>query len=477
MSYLVPLVVRGRVILDPDLEFGTRGAGVRFRTPDVRRHLAELVLKGPSGMKDLHALQSREIVDFLVELGQALRFERNAHMREASELSALTSGLARETVLKFYQSIHLWFDREFISEMTDNAIGLQYLDGWVPRTTRRGTIANVRAFGARNVQIISGNVPMVAASSIIRNAMTRSDAIIKTPSNDPITAAAIARTMAEIAPDHPLTRHLSVAYWKGGDNEVEQYLYRPDRIEKIVAWGGLASISHISRFLQPGIDLITLDPKLSSSIIGRAAFADEATQREVAHRLAIDIACYNQQACANARVVYVESGTDADGRKRLTAFGKLVYEAIQALPPTISGPSPRLPAELADELSSLKVMSGDHKVFGGGREGAIVVSQLPEPVEFATILSDRVANLVPVDDFELPVGSVTAYTQTIGVYPDSVKEQLRDRLAVHGAQRIVSLGYAMKAAMVGPHDGMEPYRRMCKWIVDETSLPSVVPLE
>src|SRR3546814_5944892 len=43
----------------------------------------------------------------------------------------------------------------------------------------------------------------------------------------PISTAA-ARTMIDMDPDHPLTRHLSVAYWKGGDEEVEQYLYRSE---------------------------------------------------------------------------------------------------------------------------------------------------------------------------------------------------------------------------------------------------------
>src|SRR5262249_1145754 len=116
------------------------------------------------------------------------------------------------------------------------------------------------------------------------------------------------------------------------------------------------------------------------------------------------------------------------------------------------------------------------KLIGGGPEGGVIVSQSSEPVDFASILSDRVTNIVPVDDFEVPIRSVTAYTQTIGVYPDRVKEEIRDRLVVNGAQRMTSLGYAMRAAMVGPHDGMEPYRRMCKWITDETNDPAIVPL-
>jgi hypothetical protein len=60
--------------------------------------------------------------------------------------------------------------------------------------------------------------------------------------------------------------------------------------------------------------------------------------------------------------------------------------------------------------------------------------------------------------------------------PDSLKEKIRDQLVFNGAQRLTSLGYMLKAAMAGPHDGIEPVRRMCKWIIDESNDPSRVTL-
>ena len=49
-----------------------------------------------------------------------------------------------------------------------------------------------------------------------------------------MTAMALARTLAEIAPNHPLTNHLTVAYWKGGDENIEQQLFRPEHIERLL---------------------------------------------------------------------------------------------------------------------------------------------------------------------------------------------------------------------------------------------------
>ena len=85
-----------------------------------------------------------------------------------------------------------------------------------------GRELRVRAFGSRVLHIPAGNGGLVSAVTILRSVITRSDTIIKAPSNDPLTAVAIARTLADIAPDHPVTKHLAVAYWKGGDVAVEE---------------------------------------------------------------------------------------------------------------------------------------------------------------------------------------------------------------------------------------------------------------
>jgi Acyl-CoA reductase (LuxC) len=476
MAFNIPLIIRGKVIQDADIEFKGRSNGVSFTTPDIRKYLPQLPLARPADLAELHALKFEETLDYLEELGTKFDLKKNAYLQEALELSALSSGLSREVVHHFYSTMGHTYNRDFIREHAENCIGVKYLEGWVPRKMASGCVCNVRAFGVRSLHVLAGNVPAPSSLGVIRNAITHSDAIFKMPSNDPLTAAAIARTMIDMAPDHPITRHLSIAYWKGGDTTVEEYLYRPDRIEKIVAWGGAASMTSIKKYMQPGMDLVSMDPKLSSAIIGREAFADEVTMRDVAERLALDVGYLNQQACSAARVVYIQTGTDKAGLEKACRFGKRVFEAIQGLPATASGPAPHLGRELEEEVQSLKIMSDEHTVFGGGKEGAVIVSKNAEPVDFAPLLNDRFANLVPFDNLETPIKSVNSYTQTIGIYPDSLKEKIRDQLVFQGAQRLTTLGYMMKAAMAGPHDGIEPVRRMAKWVSDETNDPTLVSL-
>jgi hypothetical protein len=333
----------------------------------------------------------------------------------------------------------------------------------------------VRAFGARTIHVAAGNGGVVSAITVLRGAITRGDTIIKAPSNDPLTAVAIARTLCDIAPGHPLTKHLSVAYWKGGDVDVEEPLYQPENIEKIVAWGGFASVKHVTRYIQPGLELIALDPKRSATIIGPEAFDSDEVLGEVAQRLACDIGVGNQEGCVNARTVYVLSGTDEPGLARANRLGELTYEAMLRLPTSLSTSPKVVDHTLYEHIDGARFVEDFYRVIGGdNREGAIIVSQLDEPVDFSAMLSGRVANIIPVDSIERVTQAVNAYTQTIGIYPESLKTELRERLALFGAQRLTSLGYAANVSFAIPQDAMEPVRRMCRWIVDEVCDPDVV---
>lgn len=472
-SYNVPLIIRGQVIRGDELEFGGRRGSVAFRAPDVTRHMDALTLRAPSLMADLYTIKFEQILEYLVELGQRLDFARNEHLQEAFELSRSTSGLS-ESILRFqYEHVGVFFNREEMRLMAERSCGVDYLEGWVeqPGALMPGLTARVRAFGARCVHVIAGNAPIVSILTVIRNALTRSDAIIKLPSNDPLTAAALARTMIDLAPDHPLTHHLSVAYWKGGDANVERQLYDPRKIEKIIAWGGFDSVKHVTQYLQPGIDLITQDPKLSGTIIGKEAFRDPATLASVAKRLALDVGAQNQEGCVSARVVYVESGTDEVGLECANELGRLTFEALQKLPPHLSTPHKAFDHNLKAEIDGVRLNEDEYKVYGGRRnEGAIIVSQEDAPVDFSRQLACRVGNIVPVDSLDTAVRSVNAYTQTIGIYPEALKVKLRDQLAFQGAQRLVSLGGAATMQHnMERQDAIEPVRRMVKWITEESA--------
>jgi hypothetical protein len=405
-TLIAPAVVRGKIIDTGLIEYGGRGGDIRFMAPAGDTLIKHLPLGNPVALSDLYTLKFADIVDYLIELGKRLDISSNPYLRQALEVSYHTAPVTPKIVKMQYQVMPRMFDRETIIDAADQTVGIDYLEGWVMKTLHDGRRYDVRAFGSRAVHIVAGNSPILSAITIIRNAVSRSDAIIKSPSNDPFTALAIARTMIDMAPDHSLTKHLTVAYWKGGDEPFESRLYMPSNVEKIVAWVGFSGLKHITRYLQPGIELVALDPKVSISIVGEDAFRDEAEMEEAAVRLAADVGAINQKGCVCRRIGYVLTGSDAEGLARANRFGKMVYEKIQSLPPYFSSKSLKYPRELKAHVDALRLDDEFYNVIGGeADEGAVIVCQLTEAVEFSAMLDDRAVNIVPVDSVKQPLES------------------------------------------------------------------------
>jgi hypothetical protein len=480
-DFTAGIVIRGEYIEDNLVEVGGRGGDASFLLPDPHVYADRFTLGSSTQLAKLYDLKFDDLLDYLVELGTRLDVNNNEYLAQAREASYRTSPVTPPIVDWNYAMVPMFFQRDILRQMMAEPLGtIDYLEGWVPRKLVSGEEVEIRAFGSRAVHIIAGNHPVPGILAVIRNALTRSDAIIKLPSNDPLFSLAIARTMCDMAPDHPITRHLTVAYWKGGDTEVEQKIYNPAAIEKIVAWGGFASIKHVARYMQPGLELISLDPKRSASVIGREAFESEESMRDAAQRVACDIGAENQAGCVNARLVYVASGTDDVGLENLNKLGQYAYEALVSLPEHISTkPKHGINVELRKRLDNFRMDDEWYKVIGGqDAEGAIICSQLPDPVDFWDLLNDRVANFVPIDTIDDALQYFDAYTQTVGIYPDSLKEELKNIVPLYGAQRVVSLGYAGGAALnfATPQDAIEPVRRMLKWIVHEKpGDPAILP--
>lgn len=471
----IPIIARGRVIMPGEdaVLFKGRG-GADFRQADPHRHIHDLVLGDTAKLLDLHDTPIAEIVDLLAELGKRLRLDDNPLLQESFDLALKAGGLAEPILRGVYDALPHMFERDMMTALVAKTIGLDYIDGWVPG---EGPYANVsiRAVGTRQLHITAGNVPVVAAMTVARAGLTKSDILIKSPSNDPLTANAIARTLIDLAPDHPVTRHIAVAYWKGGDEFMDSQIVRTSRVDKITAWGGMNSVRHIQKFLRPGIDLTALNPKYSMSMIGRETFESDVAVEEAAVGLATLAGFYNQTACANTRIVYVESDTDEASLDRVIDLGRRMVAAYDRLPPLLSVPFVTPNRELEAEMAAVALEDDFYHVEGDTLNGGFVVSKFNDRVEFFDKLNNRVVNFVPVDDLSDVLKWCDDAAQTVGIYPESIRATVLDMFALAGVQRLVSLSggdpmtvYANSHHMPpgSPHDGIEPMRRSVRWVVD-----------
>ena len=482
----IPIISRGKILMpgeDDAVEFAGRG-GATFLSPDPHKHIHDLVLGNPVRLSDLMDTPMHDIIDFLAEAGKRLRLDDNIWLQESFELALKAGGLAEPILRGVYDDLPHMFNPDALTAQAESTIGIDFLDGWVPAGGEHSH-CRLRAVGTRQLHITAGNVPVVAALTIVRGALTKSDVLIKSPSNDPLTANAVARTLIDLDPGHPVTKHIAVAYWKGGDEFMDSQIVRTSRIDKITAWGGMASVKHIQKFLTPGIDLTAMNPKFSMSVIGKEALESEAAMEEAATGLAVISGFFNQTACSNTRIVYVESDTDDESLEKVIALGHKVVEAYKTLPEIISTPAPHPNKDLDAEIDAIELEDDFYHVEGDTVNGGVIVSRFADRIDFYDQLNNRVINIVPVEDLLEVVKWCDDTTQTVGIYPESLRNRMLDPLALAGVQRLVSLQGGDPMQIFGdmhhlppgmPHDGIEPLRRNVRWVIDHRPSDAAAPM-
>jgi hypothetical protein len=451
-----PFFIRGKVVEGSEERHRSRDLGVDFASPqlDLDALITPRTQPGP-----LFDIKLSEILDFLVATGEAMKRDRNGHLKACVDLISVTNVLPRSVIEQNVQMATEYLNKARLLEYAERNLGdTRVLDEWVERMDSTGRRSFTRAFPPRLIHVLPGNSPMVSVQSIALGAMVKAVNLFKMGSSDPFMAVAILRTMLDVDPNHPVPRSMSAVYWRGGNEMVERALYRPQYFDKIVAWGGGDAIGNVIKYLMPGLQLVSFDPKTSISMIGREAFQSDEVLENVAKRAAQDVGLLNQEACVCSRVLFVEGGRSEVSRFCERLQRKLVERNA------ISGKAPALPRDLAEEIEALRAMDDDFGVWGtGDGSGLVVLSE--EPVDFHPI--NKTANVVPVRSLKDALKYVNVATQTVGVYPPSRLSELRDGLASGGAQRIVQLGDAGGQSIGAPHDAMYIMHRFVHWIVHE----------
>ncbi|MEV5834837.1 acyl-CoA reductase [Nocardia sp. NPDC052112] len=451
-----PFFLRGDLHEGRDLTHRSRDLGVTFATP---RLALDRAIHPRTEVPPLLNVPLDEIIDFLVETGDRIRHPDNPFLRDCIDRMAATHVLPRPVLQAQVIGAADYLDRRLLRTVVEqNFPDPAALDRWVPKQDFTGRKSFVRAFAPRLIHVLPGNSPGVAVKSVAQGALVKAVNLFKMSSSDPFTTVAILRTMADIDPEHPIVTSMSAVYWRGGDDTVERVLYRPQYFDKIVAWGGGDAIDNVVKYLGPGFQLVSFDPKTSISMVGREAFDSEASLDLAAELAASDVMVLNQEACVASRFVFVEADhADAD------RFCERLHARIVAKA-AASGDTRPLDLDLREQIDTLAMLDDEFRVFGH-TDGTGLVVRSDEPVDFHPI--NKTANVVRVRSLDDAVKYINVATQTIGFYPFTRMADYRDRLASGGAQRIVRLGEAGPSTIGNPHDAMYPLHRFVHWMAHE----------
>ena len=452
----IPHVIKGEVVIDPAKEYGGAG-GTGFATPAI--DLDALIWPRTEPLPAAE-VPVAEIIELLVATGERLQGDPDGLLAEALEALTRTSPYQRRILEHAYADLSRTLNGDNLWAQLNNELGgADVVDRWRRVEAPNGRGGWVRAYPTRLVHVLAGNSPGVAVLSIARGAMMKGVHLLKMPSNDLLTSTAVLRTMAAVAPGHPVTKSFSAVYWAGGDSSIESVLFRPQFFDKLVAWGGEAAIRNAAKYLGPGFELISFDPKNSISMIGKEIFSSDENVEAVADLGAIDAVTYDQEACTSSRFQFVEGTVEEVDRY----CEKLAVALTQERRYTSAMVTP-MGADDREHVAALRAMEPMYRLFGTSN-GAGLVIRSDEPVDFYP--SAKTVNVVRVESLGDAVRYINVSTQTVGIYPNSRRHVMRDRLASAGVQRVVSLGSATSMIPGFPHDGFYPLHRFVRWVNDE----------
>lgn len=459
-----PFFICGKLVEGNDAVHRSRDLGVDFATPKVN---LDALVHPRTKLPPLLNVPLAEIIDFLVEAGQRLCDPSNPYVEACIERMARVSLQPRSVIEFTIKDATNYLDKKVLTEVVEqNFPNPKALDEWVARTDHQGRRSFVRAYAPRLVHVLPGNSPGMGIRSIAQSALVKAVNLFKMPSADPFSTVAFLRTMAEIDADHPVVRSMSAIYWRGGDEAIERILFRPQYFDKVVAWGGGDAIDNVAKYIGPGFQLISFDPKTSISMVGREVFESEAAIAEAAELNASDISILDQEACVASRFTFIEADAEQADRYCRILAGRLRIDR------TGQGTPRPLDLDLKEEIETLRLMVDDYAVFGAA-DGRGVAIRSEDPVDFHPLR--KTSNVVFVRDLSEAMKYVNVATQTVGVYPFHRMAGLRDNLASGGAQRIVRLGEAGPSSIGNPHDAMYPLHRFVHWMAHEDGCEASAP--
>lgn len=302
-----------------------------------------------------------------------------------------------------------------------------------PRRHPFGGAGRVRAFGPRAVaHVVSGNVPGIAVTSLLRAFLVKGASFAKTASGEPLTAVAFARALAAV--DEPLARCVAVAYWPGGSEPLESALF--ESADAVIVYGSDAAVAGVRARVPPGTPLIAHAHRVGVALVAREAL--EEKRAALAEALARDVATFDQQGCVAPHAVYVEASLEDAAR---------FADAVAASLARLAREWPRgalTPAE-ASRIHELRAESE----FRGARvwaspEGTAWTVVLDPSPEFLPSPLNRVVYVKPVPRLDGALAAlepVRRLLQSVGLAAGPERyEALGERLGELGAARVVPIG-------------------------------------
>ncbi len=407
----------------------------------------------------LHETHFDDITVFFKKMAMFWLKSENRLRDEAVKYCSMLTGYPESVVLRDYMLLmQLYVERGQMYDQLDTELGNRwYIDEWVPSQTclvhaqPRGIVTN----------ILVGNIPLASAFGIFRSLIVKNNTVCKLPKKDLISALYFAFSFIEIAPDHPVTKSLTVAYWEKDSWQEEKILAASDAV---CLWGGETAINEIRKKTKMGTKILEYGPKRSMSIIDILSMGPQDSLEDIALRAAHDFSVYNQEACFTSQDLYILA--DDNGFDEFMRYFKASLKHYLTVYPKgrISYDSKAHVLITRNE----QLLKGAEVEASENHDWTIIIAQdnarLSNHPLNRTVVVHRIRSLSEV------TGCVDNYTQTICIYPWEKSLELREALTLNGAERIAGIGLANFPRTGFPHDGIWTFNELVKWVSVERDI-------
>ena len=302
--------------------------------------------------------------------------------------------------------------------------------------------------------------------------LTKSAILGKSSFDEPLMPVLFARSLASVDPD--MADALAIVPWRGGTVDLEDAAI--GEADAVVAYGSSHTTEAIRPRVRAGKPFLSYGAKIGFSLIGREALRADLYAGTV-HRMAIDVATYDQQSCLAPQTMFVERGgamspaqvaellaSELDGQQRKYPRSTPSEEesmAIQRLRSTAQMKALMLGAgPMAAAAGNADDAPSDDPFVVQSRSGTDWTVLYYPSIGMADSLStplNRTVNIVAVDHVEDALPTLRPYAQwlqTCGVAlaPDRLFD-VAQRVGETGIDRICPVGEMNRAKSGWHHDG------------------------
>ena len=444
----------------PDAESSSVSPGFPGRVlsinPDWLNGLVDALIKSHETFRKRKV---SDLAKIIATVGNRFLKEGDPLRMRALELLPGASGISSPMAQAILDGMAAdWTEESICGLLTSEFNPPEILDGFIRRSNSR-----TMAVGADLcVQVISGSVPGVGVTALIRSLLTKAPTLLKPGRGDALLPVLFAEALGKIDP--ALREAVAVLYWPGGNLELEKIALAKASV--VTAYGDDESVASIRALTPVTKRFVAYHHRVSIGIVGAHALTSQLVE-QTARDIAQAVAVFDQRGCVSPGSIYV----DSSGYTTPEIFAERLVSALELVENDLPGGNLEL-----EEQASLHQIRGAAemiaasgsgvKIYHGDRASWTVIFDPHSELRCHHV--GRVVHVVPIRGLASVakrLDSDKEHLQSVGVAGVGAElEQLAEELGRLGVTRITKFSRMPFPPSPWHHDGRSPLRDLVRWV-------------